>query len=64
MQKVESSSLFSRLYEGPANRGVFVVLGAGWRRLSPRISSQQAAWEPTSLTSVGERAQSVGKIVQ
>jgi hypothetical protein len=43
VQKVESSSLFSRFHEGPANRGVFVVLGPGRRRLCPRISSQDAA---------------------
>jgi hypothetical protein len=40
MQKVESSSLFSRLEEDPANRGVFVVLGAQIVNVTdPRIVS-------------------------
>src|SRR4051812_25842146 len=44
MQKVEGSSPFSRLHEGPANRGAFVVEAAGRRRLPPRKTSQPRIW--------------------
>jgi hypothetical protein len=51
MQKVESSSLFSRFFEGPAHRGAFVVLREGFST-GPVLMATAWPWTGRLIDSV------------
>jgi hypothetical protein len=59
MQKVEGSSPFSRSYENPANRGVFVFRGGAGPNFLPKVVPElhgNLAWQDIEARTSSSRA--------